>query len=308
MQYQLIIIGGGPGGVAAGVYAARKRIKTLFVTHSFGGQSIVSPSIENWIGTVSISGEQLARDLKAHIEAYKGEWLEVAEGKKVTKISKDGDLFKVETDDNNSYLAETILVATGSGRKKLNVPGAKEFDQKGLTYCASCDGPMFADKDVAVIGGGNAGFETAGQLLSYCKSVTLLHKNAEFKADQITVEKFSKNPKFRGILNAEIKEIKGDKFVNAVVYTDKDTNETKELPAEGVFVEIGFTPATDFVKDLVKTNEFGAIVADPKTQKTTEPGIWAAGDCTDGLYHQNNISVGDAVKALEDIHTHLATK
>jgi thioredoxin reductase len=220
------------------------------------------------------------------------------------EIEKDGNEFVVTT-DKGSYRALTVLVTVGSTRRKLEVPGAEEFDNKGLTYCASCDGPLFADMDVAVIGGGNAAFETAAQLLAYCKSVTLFNRTKMFRADPVTVEKTMINPKFKIVTDAEIKEIKGEKFVKSLVYTKKDSGETIELPVAGIFVEIGLIPSTNFLGTIVQLDSHGHIVTDPRTQRTSVDGMWAAGDATDGLYHQNNIAAGDAVKALEDIYMYL---
>src|SRR3989344_4631587 len=192
-MYDLAILGGGPAGVAAGVYAARKHLKTLFITESWGGQSTESMGIENWIGTVKISGLEFAEILEKHLRAYAADLVDIHAGEKVLKVTKNSSTgsgqatFTIKT-DKSEYEAKTILIATGSQRRKLQIPGAKEFENKGITYCASCDGPLFADKDVVVIGGGNAGFETALQLLAYCKSVTLLHKSDKYKADEITVE------------------------------------------------------------------------------------------------------------------------
>ncbi len=304
-MYDLVILGGGPAGTAAGVYASRKKIKTALITKEFGGQSNVSPDIQNWIGTISISGTELSEALRKHVEAYAGDILDIVEGEYIEKVSGDTSSgFKIKT-DKNEYQAKTILVATGSHRRKLEVPGAEEFENKGITYCATCDGPMFSDQDVVVIGGGNAGFETAAQLLEYTKSVTLLHRSPEFKADPVTVEKVLKNPKMTGIKNAQTKEIKGDKMASSVVYEDGNTGEIKEISATGIFVEVGLIPTTNFVKDLVELNDYNQIVTNCKDQKTSTEGIWAAGDCTDVLYHQNNISAGDAVKALEDIFMYI---
>lgn len=307
MLYDLIIIGGGPAGVSAGVYAARKKLKTLLIAPEFGGQSIVSEGIENWIGTVKISGNELAQNFKNHLLAYAGDSVTIVEGEYVQDIEKEGDNFKVKT-DSGEYSSKAVLVATGSTRRKLEVPGAKEFDNKGLTYCASCDGPLFADQDVVVIGGGNAAMETSAQLLAYCKSVTLLNRSEKLKADEITIEKLKQNPKFKIILNAIPKEIKGDGFVKSIIYTDSVSKEDHEIITPGIFVEIGLIPTTDFAKNIIKLNSIGQIPVDPRTQKTEVKGIWAAGDCTDGLYHQNNIASGDAVKALEDIYMELHTK
>jgi alkyl hydroperoxide reductase subunit F len=306
MTYDLIIIGGGPAGVSAGVYAARKRLKTLLITPEFGGQSVVSEGIENWIGTVKISGSDLAKSLKEHLLAYAGDVVTVLE-EHVNDIQKIDGGFTVVS-DTKSHTAKTVLIATGSTRRKLEVTGAEEFDNKGLTYCASCDGPLFSGQDVVVIGGGNAALETSAQLLAYCKSVTLLNRSEKLKGDEITIEKLKTNPNFKVLLNAIPKEIKGDKFLNGIVYENAQNKEVVELKVSAVFVEIGLIPTTYFAKNILDLNSIGQIPVDPRNQKTNVKGIWAAGDCTDGLYHQNNIASGDAVKALEDIYMELHTK
>ncbi|MDD5051068.1 MAG: FAD-dependent oxidoreductase [Candidatus Pacebacteria bacterium] len=309
MIYDLAIIGGGPAGAAAAVYAARKRLKTVFITESFGGQSVVSTDIQNWIGTVSISGDKLAKDLEAHTRAYAEDIVDIKTGERAENITKTASGFSVKT-GRASYEAKTVLIATGSTRRKLQVPGAEEFENKGITYCASCDGPLFADQDVVVIGGGNAAFETAAQLLAYCKSVTLLNRGPEFRADPVTVQKILLNPKMRAIRNAIPVKVSGEKFVTGITYKDAEKTEDAEteIKTTGIFVEIGLIPTTDFAKDIVKRDEFNHIVVDPRTQKTSQEGIWAAGDCTDGKYHQNNIAAGDAVKALEDIYLAIHAK
>ena len=307
-MYDLIIIGGGPAGTAAGVYASRKKLNTLLVTKEWGGQSIVSPDIQNWIGTPSISGDKLAADLKGHLEAYADDVVEIRDGQYVTDITKDGEIFKVTLENGDVVESRSVLIASGSKRRRLTVPGADEFEHKGLTYCASCDGPLFSGQDVAVIGGGNAGFETAAQLLAYAKSVTLLHHNNTFKADPVTVEKVLSDGKMRGITNAELTSIVGEKFVHGLTYRDTTTNEKHALDVSGIFVEIGMIPNTDFAQKLVELDEYKRVVIDPWTQQTNIPGVWAAGDCTNIKYHQNNISAGDAVRALEDIYVHLKTR
>lgn len=304
-MYELIIIGGGPAGVAAGVYAARKELKTALITEIFGGQSVDSASIENWIGTPSISGPELAQKLETHLRSYEGNNLSIHTGERVEKVEKKDSSFIVTTTRGNSFETRAILVASGSSRKKLPVEGAEQFENRGITYCASCDGPLFRDKDVVVIGGGNAGFETAAQLLAYTKSVTLLHKNAEFKADPVTVKKVLEHPNMTAITNAVTKLIKGDVMTETLIYENTETGEEVELKAEGIFVEIGHLPATDFVAELVDRNATGEILVDPRTQASSTEGIWAAGDCTDGLYRQNNIAAGDAIRALENIYLNL---
>ena len=301
MVYDLIIIGGGPAGSAAAVYAARKRITTALITKEFGGQSVVSPDIQNWIGTVSISGNDLAKSFKEHVLAYGEGVVTVHEGNNVESVVRGDDGLFLVTAGDETYTTKSILVATGSDRRKLNVPGAAEFEHKGLTYCATCDGPLFADQDVAVIGGGNAGFETAAQLLAYTKSVTLFQRSAEYRADKITVDKVLGNDKMTGITNTEILEVIGDKFVTGLKYKDADGAE-QTLPVTGIFVEIGLIPTTSYIADLVELDEYNRITIDPWTGATSVPGIWAAGDCTNIKYHQNNIAAGNAVTALEDIY------
>ena len=339
--YDLAILGGGPAGAAAGVYAARKRLKTVFITKDWNGQSAVSEGIENWIGDIKISGLDLSKKLEKHLKAYAKDIIDIKEGEWVIKVQSSK--FKVQnvetkievsgtkketngkekgagTHDSQrfivitnkaSYEARTILIATGSSRRKLEVPGAEKYDNKGVTYCATCDGPLYADQDVAVVGGGNAGFESAAQLAAYCKSVTLLARS-DFRADPETVEKVSANPKVKLVSFAVPKEVKGGKFVTSLVYTNTKINKDVELPVTGIFVEIGSIPNTAFAKDVVKLDKFDRIPVDAKNQRAvlvnSGAGVWAAGDCTDGLYHQNNIAAGDAVKALEDIYNYLRAK
>ncbi|MDE1874849.1 MAG: FAD-dependent oxidoreductase [Patescibacteria group bacterium] len=312
-MYDLAIVGGGPAGVAAGVYASRKRLKTVFITKDWNSQSTVSEGIENWIGTVKIAGLDFAKALEAHLRAYAADVVDIKTGELCAKIAQNptgtnGNPSFTVTTDSGSYQARAILIATGSTRRKLAIPGADAYEHKGITYCASCDGPIFAGQDVAVIGGGNAAFESAAQLLAYCKSVTLLNRSDEFRADPVTVKKVLSNPKMRAITGAIPIAVKGDKLVRSLTYKDKDSGEEHELPVTGIFVEIGSVPATGFAKGVVAMDAFDRIVVDPRTQSSSVPGIWAAGDCCDGLYHQNNIAAGDAVKALEDIYVHLHAK
>lgn len=302
----LVIIGGGPAGCSAAVYSARKLLNTTIITNMFEGQSIVSPEIYNWIGTKAISGRDLSKNLEMHVKSYEEGKISIIESKAIS-ITKEGKVFSISVKNGEIVKAYNILITTGSERRKLNIKGADEYEHKGLTYCATCDGPLFTDKDVLVVGGGNAGFETAAQLLAYCKSVTLLHRGDAYKADEITIKKVLENPKMTGILNAKIEEITGDILVNGAVYTNSE-GALKKLDIEGVFVEIGQIPTTNLVEDLVDLDEYKRIKIDPWTQKTSNPNIWAAGDCTNALYHQNNIVAGDAIKALENIYISIKTK
>ena len=303
-MYDLAIIGGGPAGVAAGVYAARKRLKTVFIAEVIGGQSTDSVGIENWIGTEKISGLDLAKALEKHLRAYASDVVDLKISERATNVKKIENGFSIQT-NKATYEARAVLVASGGVRRKLQVPGAAEFENKGVTYCASCDGPLFAGQDTVVVGGGNAGFETAAQLLAYAKSVTLIHRHEDFnKADAATVQAVLSHPNMRVIKNSEPVEVKGSGFVSSITVKDMAGLVT-EVPTAGVFVEIGMVPSTDFVKDVLGLDILGRVKVNPKNQRTEVDGIWAAGDCTDELYHQNNIAAGDAVKALEDIYFYL---
>ena len=302
MIYDLIIIGGGPAGSSAAIYAARKRLKTMLLVSEFGGQSVVSTDIQNWIGTPHISGSDLAKSLKNHVLEYKSDILEIKEGNLATSITGTAGNFTVTTDKNETIQSRAVLIVTGSKRRNLDVPGANDFENKGVTYCASCDGLLFSGEDVIVVGGGNAAFETAAQLLAYCKSVTLLNRGASFRADEITVAQTMKDPKFRAITNIEMTNIFGGDFVDGMTITHNEDKKEEKLLAKGIFVEIGQLPNSDFVKDFVSLTPGNQIIINPRTQTTSVPGVWAAGDVTDVLYHQNNIASGDAVRALEDIY------
>ncbi len=310
MQYELAIIGGGPAATGATVYAGRKQLQTVMIAEEIGGQSAVSETIYNWIGTPAIGGTSLAQSLQKHVEEYtegKGT-VTLMLGKKVQKVTKDDNgVFSLSLSSGDTVQAKAVLVATGSRHRKLDVRGAEALDHKGIMYCATCDGPLFADQQVAIIGGGNAAFEAALQLSQYASHVTLIHRNDTFKADAITVDMVKKDPKITIITKATLTAVHGTNFVEGLSYADQDKDTEHSLAVSGIFVEIGQLPNTELVDDLVIKTEAGNIVTDPYNQRTSVTGLWAAGDCTDGRYHQNNIAVGDAIKALEDIYIWLKT-
>ncbi|MBM3281262.1 MAG: pyridine nucleotide-disulfide oxidoreductase [Candidatus Harrisonbacteria bacterium] len=301
---ELIIIGGGPAAAGAAVYSARKKIKTLIITPEFAGQSVVSNEIGNWIGSKSISGLDLSKNLEDHVRSFVGPDLAIEEDK-VVAVSKVEKGFIITTEKGKSFDTHTILVASGSRRKRLGIPGEDRLDGKGVAWCATCDAPLFSGVDVVVIGGGNAGLESVLDLHAYAKKIYLLHRRDNLKADEVTQEKVRALSNVEIILNTEPKEILGDNFVSGIRCLDKVANEEKTLPVSGIFIEIGSLPNSDFVKDLVERNVIGEIVVDHKTQSSSLPGIWAAGDVTDVLYKQNNISVGDAIKAILSIFDYL---
>ena len=299
----IVIIGGGPAGCAAAVYAARKKMQSVIISQEWGGQSVVSVDVQNWIGTPHISGEDIATNLKKHIREYAGEVLKIIDDDVVARLSKNR-YFEVQTQKGEQFTARTVLVCSGSSRRQLQVPGADRLNHKGISYCASCDAPLFSGVEAVVVGGGNAGFESALQLLEYATKVTLFEKNAEFLADKTTIEKAMTHKAFSALTEVDVKEITGENSVDGVVYADKD-NQEHTIPAGGVFVEIGSIPNSAFAKDILDLNDRNEIIVDPANQRASVEGVWAAGDVANGLFKQNNISMGDAVKALEDMYIYI---
>lgn len=295
-MYDVIIIGGGPAGVAAGVYAARKQMKTLFLTKDFNSQSVVSASIENWIGAVSITGFEFAQALEKHLRAQEG--IEIKTGVKVTKVIEiEGGYFVETTNESEYYEGKTIIVASGGRHRHLNIPGEDKLEGKGVSYCSTCDAPFFRGKKVAVVGGGNAGLEAVEDLLPYASEIVLISRSGELKGDQVTQDKVLASPKVSVLYNTLTEEILGENSVTGVRIKNSETGEIKTLEFDGVFVEIGMVPNTEFVKGLVDLNKQGEIIIDHRTKSTSKPGIFAAGDATDAPYKQNNISAGDGVAA-----------
>ena len=278
-------------------------MNTLLIAEEFGGQSVVSAGIENWIGTKKISGIDFAKILEEHLRAQ--EDIEIVIGDKVKKVEKSNEHFKVFTDKGNTYETKTVFMGSGAYRRKLGVLGEKEFDGKGVAYCSTCDAPIFKDKDVVVVGGGNAGLEAVIDLLPYAKTIKLLEYSNALKGDPTTQDKIKAFGGVEIILSAQTIEIFGDKFVEGLKYKDKASGEEKMLAVQGVFVEIGSVPNSDIVKGLVETNKYGEIVVNHKDSRTSQLGIWAGGDVTDDPFKQNNISAGDAVKAVLNIDTYL---
>lgn len=295
-MYDVIIIGGGPAGVAAGVYAARKKMKTLLVAEMIGGQSSVSATIENWIGEVSIKGFEFAQKLEQHVRAQ--EDIDIQAGVRVTRITKTDRGFLVETNKNETHETKTIVCAGGGKHRHLNVPGEEKFIGKGVVYCSTCDAPFFRGKTVAVVGGGNSGLEACQDLYPYAENIYLL-SYGELTGDALLQEDVRNHPKVSVILNAQTKEILGDAVVSGLAYVDTNTKEEKTLSVGGVFVEIGMVPDTDLLKDMVECNARGEVVIDHRTGETSCAGVFAAGDATDVAFKQNNIAAGaGAIAAL----------
>lgn len=289
--------------MTAGIYAARKKIKTLLIAESFGGQSIIAAEIQNFIGFKSISGLELSKLIQEHLKVQQG--IEIKDQILVSQIKKNGNGFIVKTSMTETFETKTILLGLGNRYRELNVEGEQKFKGRGVFYCATCDAPLMKNKIVAVVGGGNAGFESVIQLLPYASKIYVLEYMEAPKADPITQEKAKQSGKVEVITMAQVKEVFGDEFVKGIKYEDRRNNEMKELLIQGIFVAIGYQPNSDLVKDLLELNQSGQIVIDTKTQKTSCEGIWAAGDVTDGLYRQYNIAIGDSIKAVLNIYDYL---
>jgi len=291
--YDLIIIGGGPAGVAAGIYAARQKLNTLLITKDFGGQITgKAVAIENYPGFEKISGPDLIRKFEEHLKSLKID----IKIEKVMKIKKSKEKFLVSTKDNR-YESYTVIIASGADPRPLEVPGEKEFIGKGVSYCAICDGPLFKDKEVAVIGGGNSAFEAAIFLSNYVKKIYILEYGPEVKGDKESQELVEKTGKVEIITNAAVKEIKGENFVKAIVYEDPKTKKEEILEVEGIFVEIGTQPVTSFAKGLVDFNEIDEIKVEFETCQTKTPGLYAVGDANVGKYKQIVTACGEGAKA-----------
>lgn len=296
--YELIILGAGPAGTAAGVYAKRKNIKTLMITDGFGGQAVVASKIENIIGHPARTGTDLAMAFERHLKAVGMEIIM----DRAMKVETDASGFKISTSNGDAFLTKNILVALGSRHRHLNVSGEDKFQGRGIAYCSTCDAPMFKDKIVVVVGGGNSALNSVMDLLPYASKIHLLAYTEQLVADLILREKIEKESKVGIILNAKVSEIKGESDVSGIKYQDLKTNEQKELTADGVFIHIGMSPNTDIFKGLLELNKGGEIIAEPITGKTSVLGIWAAGDITNLPYKQINVAMGDAIRAVLDIY------
>ncbi len=304
-MYDLIIVGAGPAGMTAGIYAARKKLKTLIVTQDIGGQTAWSSDIENYPGFTMITGPDLVKKFEDHLEEFKDdvELRLVPSG--VKEIAKLKTYFKVSTGDGKSEHAKAVIIAGGKLPRPLGVKGEKEFLNKGVTYCAWCDGPLFAGKDVAIIGGGNAALDAALNIGKTVKQIYLVNIAPELTGDPVMIDKIKTALHMRIMNNTEVVEIRGGKLVQSILIKDHSTGTTKELPVEGVFVEVGSVPATNYLKELVKLNKSGEVVIDAENMSSV-PGIYAAGDITDIIEKQIITAAGEGAKAAIEAAKYLA--
>ena len=288
-MYDLLIVGAGPAGITASVYAARKRMNFLVISQDIGGQTVYSWDIQNYTGYQFITGLELVQKFKEHLEQFN---VEVKENEDVTLVKKETDKIIIET-NKSRYEARTVIIASGRKPRLLEVEGENEFRNKGITYCATCDGPLFANMDVAVIGGGNSALDAVLQLIKIAKKVYLIDIAPRPIADPIMIEKAKASPNVTIYNNAKVEKISGDKFVQGLSISREGKSEN--LSVQGIFIEIGSIPSSDFVKDVAK-NEMGEIMINCKSE-TNVSGIFAAGDVTDVPAKQIVVACGEGAKA-----------
>lgn len=290
--FDVLVVGGGPAGGSAAIYAARKGIKTGMVVDTFGGQVLETLGIENMIGTPYTEGPQLMHQVEEHVNQYE---VDIMKGQRAKDIRRNA-LIEVELENGAVLKSKTAILATGARWRSINVPGEKEFKNKGIAYCPHCDGPLFKGKDVAVIGGGNSGIEAAIDLAGLAKHVYVIEFLPELKADQVLQQKLATLTNVTVILNAATKEITGTDQVEALTYVDRATEKETTINVAGVFILIGLMPNTEWLTDSVNLNSRGEIIVD-KQGATNIPGVFAAGDCTDSAYKQIIISMGSGATA-----------
>ncbi|MBI2065126.1 MAG: FAD-dependent oxidoreductase [Candidatus Yanofskybacteria bacterium] len=302
-MFDLLIIGGSAAATTAGIYGIRRGLNLKIITKDFGGEVITSGEIGNWPGDGMTDGITLTDKFRKHLEHYK---VDIEEGVEVSKITKQADeTFLVATQKGNNYMAKAVIVATGVHPRELGVTGEKEYRNKGVSYCSTCDMPLFGGKTVAVVGGGNSALESALMGVDICKKVYVINKNATFKGDDVLIKKLTSYPKDKVEIIYEVatKGVVGDKFVNGLKYIDK-ANAEHEIKVDGIFVHIGMVPNSNIVPDNVEKNPFGEIKVNARCE-TNIPGLYAAGDVSDVPFKQIVIAAGQGCTATLSVVQYL---
>jgi thioredoxin reductase (NADPH) len=302
-MHDLIIIGAGPAGLTAAIYAARRALKTLVLSKDIGGQAASAAQIENYPGYEKISGFELIDKMKKQTEKL-GVEFQLAEAEEIKKINNN---FSIKTKDERVFEARALIFAFGAVPKKLGVPGEERFKGRGISYCATCDAPFYKNKVAVVIGGGNAALDAVLLLAKFARKVYLIHRREEFRAEETRVKQARDLPNVEIILNAVVKEVKGDKTVNTVAVEDVLNHTIKEIEVSGIFVEIGHIIESDFIRNLVQLDNHGQIIINQKNE-TNVPGIFAAGDATTVPYKQIVIAAGEGAKAALSAYAYLQQK
>lgn len=287
-----LVIGGGPAGLNAALYAKRKGLTTGIITKRIGGQLLNTSTVDNYLGITQVSGEQLSEKYLSHLNELE---VGIAQDVEVEKIFKKDKLFNIILTDKTVYQSKTLLLATGSAPRKLQVKGESEYSNRGVAYCAICDAPLFKGKDVIIAGGGNSAVEAAIDVAKFAKSVTLVHRS-QLRADQISVDHMMNQSNIKVYLETQIIEIVGNDKMTGVKVLDKENMQERVIDADGIFIEIGNLPSNALVKDLVTLNDKGEVIVDEKNM-TSLPGLYAAGDVTQMPYKQIVIAVADGAKA-----------
>ncbi|PAX15771.1 alkyl hydroperoxide reductase subunit F [Vandammella animalimorsus] len=303
--FDVLIVGGGPAGAAAGVYAARKGIRTGIAAQRFGGQVLDTMDIENYISVRKTEGPQFAAALEAHVRDYDVDIMNLQTASKLVPPSAPGGLIEVQFESGARLQAKTVILSTGARWRAMGVPGEEEYRTKGVTFCPHCDGPLFKGKRIAVIGGGNSGVEAAIDLAGIVEHVTLLEFAPQLRADDVLQKKLRSLPNVEVLLNAQTTQVQGQGGkVNALAYKNRETGAESTLALEGIFVQIGLLPNTDWLKGTLELSPMGEIVVDAHG-RTSIPGVFAAGDCTTVPYKQIVIAAGDGAKAALSAFDHL---
>ncbi|MCD1610122.1 alkyl hydroperoxide reductase subunit F [Stutzerimonas kunmingensis] len=302
--FDVLVVGGGPAGAAAAIYAARKGIRTGVAAERFGGQVLDTMAIENFISVKETEGPKLARALEEHVREYDVDIINLQRASQLIPAGEDG-LHRVQFENGGELKAKTLILATGARWREMNVPGEQEYRGRGVAYCPHCDGPLFKGKRVAVIGGGNSGVEAAIDLAGIVAHVTLLEFGEELRADAVLQRKLNSLPNVRVLKMAQTTEVKGDgQKVTGLVYKDRTNDEVHNVELEGIFVQIGLLPNSEWLKGTLELSRFGEIIVDAKGQ-TSIPGVFAAGDVTTVPYKQIVIAVGEGAKASLSAFDHL---
>lgn len=305
-MYDVIIIGAGPAGLTAALYTGRNSLKTLILSKDLGGQTAISGEIGNFPGVPSTEGINLIATMQSQVNALKTVEMKISEEHVVNKLNRKEDIFTVHDSASTQYQSRTVIVTSGKTHRKLGVPGEAEFEGRGVNYCATCDGPLYRNKDVAIIGGGYSATEAAYMLDKYASKIYVLTINPQMKGERVTLDKISQSDKIEIIADAVTTEILHDDIrVTGVRYKNDKTGKTHDLPVQGVFVEIGSVPNTKQFGDLVKLNKYTEIEIDNKNM-TSVPGLFAAGDVTSVWGKQSVIAAGEGAKAAMAVGEYLA--
>ena len=303
--FDVLVVGGGPAGAAAAIYAARKGIRTGVAAERFGGQVLDTMAIENFISVQETEGPKLARALEEHVKQYEVDIMNLQRASALVPAANAGELHEIKFESGASLKAKTIILATGARWREMNVPGEQEYRNRGVAYCPHCDGPLFKGKRVAVIGGGNSGVEAAIDLAGIVSHVTLIEFDSQLRADAVLQRKLNSLPNVKVITSALTSEVKGDgQKVNGLVYKDRNSGEFHNVELEGIFVQIGLLPNSEWLKGTIELSNRGEIIVDARGE-TSLPGIFAAGDVTTVPYKQIVIAVGEGAKASLSAFDHL---